>query len=106
MKRLSALLLAVAASAALASCDYNNTPGKDPQASQDFTDAPPAQKNDTERDSVNGQQNTNTPIGEGSAADQKTSTDAAIQGSPNDPNSPVQNMPQQSAQQQGAARED
>ncbi|TYZ14329.1 hypothetical protein FY528_00960 [Hymenobacter lutimineralis] len=106
MKRLSALLLTVAATASLAACDYNNTPGKDPQASQDFTEAPPARKMETERDSINGQQEAHTPIGTGSAADQKTSADAALEGSPSNPNSPATTLPKESAQQRGSAREE
>ncbi|MBC6696501.1 hypothetical protein [Hymenobacter sp. BT190] len=96
MKRIPSLLLACSLGLSLTACDYNKTPGKDPQASQDFTEAPAATTNETDRDSLSGGQRVETPIGKGSAADQKTSADAGLQSAPGNANSPVNNIPQES----------
>ncbi|ALD20395.1 hypothetical protein [Hymenobacter sp. DG25A] len=106
MKHLPHIVLALVAATALSSCDRSNSPGKDPQTSQDFTNAPPARSTDTNLDSVSKGQDAQTPIGTGSAADMKTSTDAARKGPPNDPSSPVQRMPSQSTEQQASTREE
>ena len=106
MKHLPHVVLALVAATVLSSCDRSSSPGKDPQHTQDFTDAPPARSTDTNLDSISKTQDAQTPIGTGSAADQKTSVDAALEGSPNDPNSPVQRMPSQSTEQKGSVREE
>lgn len=109
MKRISHLLLAaVLATATLAACDRQNSPGKDPQFSQDFTTAPPATTNETDRDSISGEQRVETPVGKGSAADQKASqgdADASLEASPSNPKSPTNTIPQQSEEAKSTARE-
>jgi hypothetical protein len=106
MKRTTSLLLALGLGAALTACDYSNGPGKEPQAgSQDFTTAPPATANETNRDSISGGQEVHTPIGKGSAADQKTSADAGLQSAPGNASSPVNKMPQESPEARSTARE-
>ncbi|RSK23901.1 hypothetical protein [Hymenobacter metallilatus] len=105
MKRLLSLTLAAGLATALTACDYNNTPGKDPQASQDFSEAPKARATETDLDSISSQQEVNTPVGTGSAADQKTSTDAALEGAPNSPSSPTSTMPSNSSEGNASARE-
>lgn len=105
MKRLFSLLLATGLLASLTACDYRNTPGKDPQASQDFSTYQKARPAETMRDSVSGGDEAYTPIGTGSANDQKTSTDAAIEGQPNNANSPVGNMPANNSEVQATSRE-
>ncbi|MBD2714945.1 hypothetical protein KBK19_07855 [Microvirga sp. STR05] len=106
MKRSFTFLLALSLGAALTACDYNNTPGKDPQASQDFSDAPKATTNETDRDSLSGGQNVETPTGLGSAADQKTSTNAALEGAPSSPGSPTTTMPTESEEGRSTTREE
>ncbi|SHJ82100.1 hypothetical protein SAMN02745146_0262 [Hymenobacter daecheongensis DSM 21074] len=66
---------ALAASATFAACDRSRTPGTDQQTNNDFSDAPPARKMETDMDSVNTAQNVNPPAGTGSAADQQQATD-------------------------------
>lgn len=105
MKPTFALLLAGGLLATLASCDYHNSPGKDPQVSQDFTPAVPARAMEINRDSITGRQDTYTPIGRGSAADQKTSVDAALDGAPNNASSPVGDMPSSNPEVTSTARE-
>ncbi|RSK47782.1 hypothetical protein [Hymenobacter rigui] len=105
MKRLLSLGLTATLACSLAACDYNNTPGKDPQASQDFSDAPKARATETNLDSISGQQEVNTPTGKGSAADQKTSADAGLDAAPNNPNSPTSTMPQSSPEGNASTRE-
>ena len=63
----------------LTACDYDNGPGKEPQFSQDFTNGPQATAAQTDLDSVSKSQSAYTPIGKGSAADQKTSTPSAME---------------------------
>lgn len=104
MKCLLSLGLLAALAASLTACDYNNTPGKDPQASQDFTDAPKATATETDLDSISGSQDAYTPIGKGSAADQKTSPDAALDAAPG--NSPTTTMPQANPEAQASTREE
>ncbi|MDU0371186.1 hypothetical protein ACFPAF_12325 [Hymenobacter endophyticus] len=106
MKRLFSLTLAAGLATALAACDYNNTPGKDPQASQDFTDAPKARATETDLDSISGEQVVTQPAGTGSPADQKTSADAGLNASPGNPNSPANTMPENSTEARGSAREE
>lgn len=106
MKRTTSLLLALGLGAGLSACDYNNTPGKDPQASQDFTDAPKATSNETDRDSLSGGQRVEPPVGLGSAPDQKTSTDAALDGAPKSPGSPTTTMPTESEEARSTNREE
>ena len=107
MKNLSHLLLALltAASLILVACDPQNSPGKDPQRSEDFTQAPPATSNETDRDSISSRQRVEPPIGKGSAADQQTSADAGLQSAPGNPSSPTSTVPQQSPEAQSKARE-
>ncbi|MFD2786422.1 hypothetical protein [Hymenobacter rubripertinctus] len=108
MKRLLSFALVAALTAALAAsltaCDYNNTPGKDPQASQDFTNAPKATATETNLDSISGSQEVHTPIGKGSAADQQTSVDAALDAAPG--NSPTSTMPQTNTEARASTREE
>ncbi|AHJ98643.1 hypothetical protein [Hymenobacter swuensis] len=106
MKRLLPLLLAGAFAATLTACDYNKTPGKDQQASQDFSDAPKARATETDLDSISGEQVVKAPIGTGSAADQKTSADAALDAAPGSPASPTSSMPQSSPEAQSTTREE
>lgn len=86
MKRTQHLLLALAtgATAALTGCDYHYTPGLNPQYREGFSlaDAPPARKMEINADSINYKQDAYTPIGKGSAADQKTSVNAALESAP------------------------
>lgn len=79
-----ALALLLAATASLASCEYEKGPGKDPQYSENFNleAAPEATSNEIARDSVNRVQNVQPPLGEGSAADQQQSTDNAMNSAP------------------------
>lgn len=106
MTRTTSLLLALSLGAALTACDSTNSPGKDPQRSQDFTNAPPATANETDRDSLSGGQRVEKPIGKGSAADQKTSADAGLQSAPGNASSPVNNMPQESPEARSTTRKD
>jgi hypothetical protein len=106
MKRILPLLLAGSLVSALTACDYSNGPGKDTQASQDFTTAPAATTNETDRDSLSGGQRVETPTGKGSAADQKTSADAGLQSAPGNANSPVNNMPQESPEARSTVGKD
>lgn len=107
MKRTLSFLLALGLASAFTACDYSNGPGKEPQAgSQDFTDAPPATANETNRDSISGGQEVHTPIGKGSAADQKTSADAGLQNAPGNATSPTNTMPQESQEARSSAREE
>ncbi|WP_426492789.1 hypothetical protein [Hymenobacter sp. 102] len=105
MKRLLTFALAAVLASAFSACDYNNTPGKDPQASQDFTEAPKARSTETNLDSISDEQVVTQPQGTGSAADQKTSTDAALEGAPNSPSSPTSTMPSNSSEGNASARE-
>jgi len=105
MKCILPLLLA-GTLATLSACDYNKTPGKDPQASQDFSEAPKARATETDLDSISSQQEVNTPIGKGSAADQKTSPDAALDAAPGNPNSPTSTMPESSPEARSTTREE
>jgi hypothetical protein len=108
MKRISHLLLAVAAVASLAACDRQASPGKDPQVTEDFSDAPPATVNETDRDSISGGQRVEAPAGKGSAADQQASqgdADAALESSPSNPNSPPNRMPKESEEAKSKGRE-
>ncbi|MBX0292905.1 hypothetical protein K3G63_20855 [Hymenobacter sp. HSC-4F20] len=104
MKRLL-LLLTSGLLVSLTACDYNNTPGKDPQVSQDFSTYRKASATETNRDSVSGGDEAYTPIGTGSAQDQKTSTDAALEGQPNNANSPVGDMPATNNEVKSTTRE-
>lgn len=105
MKRISILGLTLGLSVAFAACDYSNGPGKEPQHSQDFTTIPPATANETDRDSISSQQRVERPVGKGSAADQKTSVDAGLQGAPNNASSPVGDIPTESEEARSTARE-
>ncbi len=60
-------LALLGASAALTACDYNWSPGQNPQQQAGFTKAPPYQSRDLNQDSVSAHQQTFTPIGKGSA---------------------------------------
>ena len=86
MKRTPHLLLAllIGATATLTSCDSRYSPGKDPQRVNDFdvSDAPPARTMEIYADSINYRQNVQPPAGKGSAADQNTSVDAALESAP------------------------
>lgn len=79
-----ALAFLVAATASLASCDYEKGPGKDTQFTENFNTeaAPEATSNEIARDSVNRVQNVQPPLGKGSAADQQMSTDKALNSAP------------------------
>ncbi|WP_139920284.1 hypothetical protein [Hymenobacter sp. DG01] len=105
MKRFLPLLAAGALMASLTGCDYRNTPGKDPQVSQDFSTYQKARPIETMRDSVSGGDEAYTPIGTGSAQNQKTSVDAAIEGQPNNAGSPVGDMPSGNSEVQATTRE-
>ncbi|MBT9391546.1 hypothetical protein KLP40_00105 [Hymenobacter sp. NST-14] len=102
MKRFLSLSLLAALTACLTACDYNNTPGKDPQASQDFTNAPDATATETDLDSISGNQDAYTPIGKGSAADQRTSPDTTL----NAGTSPTTTMPQTNPEVKASTREE
>ncbi|MBC8083202.1 MAG: hypothetical protein H7Z21_08325 [Hymenobacter sp.] len=108
MKQLSHLLLAVLATASLAGCDPQNSPGKDSQRSEDFTTAPPATSNETNRDSISSQQRVEKPIGKGSASEQTSSPDAGLQAAPGSRSSPTSTIPQpqESPEAQSKARVD
>lgn len=71
-------LLATLGLGLITACDYENGPGIEPQFSQDFTNGPRATAADTDLDSVSQSQNAYTPIGKGSAADQRTSVNGAM----------------------------
>ncbi len=103
MNRLLSLCLLGTLGAALTACDYSNTPGKDTQFSQDFTNAPKATATETNLDSVSKSQDAYTPIGKGSAADQKTSVNSAIDA--HQGNSPVSSMPQTNTEAKASTRE-
>ncbi|UOG73707.1 hypothetical protein MTX78_16475 [Hymenobacter tibetensis] len=98
-------LLALLAIASLSACDPQNSPGKDPQRSEDFSQNPPATANETDRDSISGGQRVEKPIGKGSAADQKTSGSDSYQAAPGDRSSPTSQMPTNSEELKGNARE-
>lgn len=100
---LSLCLLGTLGTAALSACDYNNTPGKNTQFSQDFTDAPRATDADTDLDSVSQSQDAYTPIGKGSPADQKTSVNSALEA--NQGNSPASTMPASNPEAKASTRE-
>ncbi len=68
------LLLGTVLAAALSSCDYRWSPGENPQFKYGFTNAPGWHSSDVNRDSINYQQNVNTPIGVGSATAIKNGT--------------------------------
>jgi hypothetical protein len=78
------LAFLLAATAPLASCEYENGPGKNPQYVENFNleAAKPATSNEIDRDSVNRVQNVQPPLGEGSAADQQQSVDNALNSAP------------------------
>ncbi|GAB3236435.1 hypothetical protein GCM10027346_27120 [Hymenobacter seoulensis] len=105
MKRSFALLLTGGLLSALTACDYNNTPGRDPQTSQDFTQGKPANATDTNRDSISGGDEAYTPIGTGSPVDQKKSVDAAMEGAPKDANSPATAAPSNNSEANASTRE-
>lgn len=105
MKRLSLLLLPALLLASLSACDPRNSPGKDPQRSQDFTNAPEARATETDLDSISGGQEVYEPGGVGSAADQQTSVDAGLNAAPSNANSPTAGQPEQPTEPQGTARE-
>lgn len=105
MKRFLSLFVAAGLLSSLAACDYSNTPGKDPQTTQDFSTYQKARPAETDRDSISHGDEAYTPIGTGSAEDQKKSTDAAIEGQPNNANSPVGNMPTDNAEVRSTTRE-
>ncbi|TGD78738.1 hypothetical protein [Hymenobacter wooponensis] len=104
MKRALSLLLATGLFASLTACDYRNTPGKDPQVSQDFSTAMPARATESNRDSISGGDEAYTPIGKGSAKDQQTSAQAGLEGSPSNPGSPNVNLPKGNQETQGTTR--
>jgi hypothetical protein len=105
MKRALSFFLAAGFFASLTACDYRNTPGKDPQVSQDFTVGMPARSTETDRDSISHGDEAYTPIGKGSAKDMQTSDQAAIEGSPNNPSSPNVSVPKgNNAEVQSTAR--
>ncbi|SNC74564.1 hypothetical protein SAMN06265337_2433 [Hymenobacter gelipurpurascens] len=106
MKRPILLLALSGLLTTFTACDYNNTPGKDPQASQDFTQAPKARATETNLDSISGGDEAYEPIGKGSAADQKTSADAGLQSSPSNPTSPTSTMPQNNTETKSTVREE
>jgi hypothetical protein len=103
MKRPFLFLLLGGLLTTFTACDYNKTPGKDPQASEDFTNAPKARATETDLDSISGGDEAYEPIGKGSAADQKTSADAGLQSAPGAPGSPTSTMPQNNTETQGKA---
>ncbi|HEX8427276.1 hypothetical protein [Hymenobacter sp.] len=105
MKRLPHLL-ALLAIASLAACDPQNSPGKDPQRSEDISQIPPATANETNRDSISSQQRVEKPIGKGSAADQAASGSGSLQQAPGDRSSPTSTIPTKSTEQQGKAQEE
>lgn len=105
MKRSFLFLLLGGLLTTFTACDYTSTPGKDPQASQDFTRAPKARATETNLDSISGGDEAYEPIGKGSAADQKTSADAGLQSAPGNANSPVSTMPQNNTETQSTTRE-
>ncbi|SDX96453.1 hypothetical protein [Hymenobacter psychrophilus] len=84
-------------------CDYENGPGVEPQFSQDFTNGPRATAADTDLDSVSRSQSAYTPIGKGSAADQKTSVNAAMDARPG--TSPTSSMPETNPTAKATTRE-
>ncbi|RFP63622.1 hypothetical protein D0N36_18550 [Hymenobacter lapidiphilus] len=84
-------------------CDYDNGPGKEPQFSQDFTKGQVATAADTDLDSVSQSQDAYTPIGKGSAADQKMSTDSALGATQRTP--PTSSMPQSNSEVKATTRE-
>ncbi|GAA4034676.1 hypothetical protein GCM10022409_18890 [Hymenobacter glaciei] len=69
-----ALLLGTALAASLSSCDYNWSPGVNPQFQHGFTNPPGWHNADVNRDSINYKQKAYTPIGTGSAAGIKNGT--------------------------------
>lgn len=103
MKRLLSLCLLATLGVALTACDYSDGPGKDTQFSQDFTDAPEATAAQTDLDSVSQSQDAYTPIGKGSAADQKTSVNAAMDANPG--TSPTSSMPATNPEAKATTRE-
>ncbi|SET01296.1 hypothetical protein [Hymenobacter actinosclerus] len=104
MNRLfSFCLLATLGLGLTTACDYDNGPGKEPQFSQDFTNGPEATAADTDLDSVSQSQNAYTPIGKGSAADQKTSTNSAVEAAAG--TSPTGSMPQTNDEAKSTTRE-
>lgn len=105
MKRAFALLLSTGLLTTLAACDYNSTPGKDPQVNQDFTEAMPARSTEISRDSISGGDEAYTPIGTGSANDQKTSVDAGLEGAPKNAGSPASDIPTDNAEVRSTTRE-
>ncbi|QJX45619.1 hypothetical protein HMJ29_01180 [Hymenobacter taeanensis] len=104
MKRALFLLLATGLFTSLTACDYRNTPGKDPQVSQDFTVSTPARATETNRDSISHGDEAYTPIGKGSAQDQQTSAQAGLEGSPSNPGSPNVTVPEGNSEVRGTAR--
>ncbi|MFD1871416.1 hypothetical protein [Hymenobacter bucti] len=69
-----ALLLGIASATLLTACDYNYSPGKNPQFEHGFNGTPGFTNADVNRDSINYKQNVRTPVGKGSAADLKTAS--------------------------------
>ncbi|NVO32749.1 hypothetical protein [Hymenobacter lapidiphilus] len=84
-------------------CDYDKGPGKEPQFTQDFTKGQEATAADTDLDSISQSQDAYTPIGKGSAADQKMAPDSALGASPS--TSPTSSMPQSNPEVKATTRE-
>lgn len=104
MNRAYSLCLMAALTLGLATaCDYDKGPGKEPQFSQDFTKGQEATAADTNLDSISQSQDAYTPIGKGSAADQKTSVDAAMDANPG--TSPINSMPESNSEVKATTRE-
>jgi hypothetical protein len=89
-----ALLLGTAATAALTSCDYGYTPGRN-QVSTDFSHAPKWRNEDVNRDSINYKQRVTAPSGVGSATAIANGTvDDKLNSAPgNDPGSTASGQP-------------
>jgi len=69
-----ALLLGTALAASLSSCEYHWSPGKNPQFTHNFNNAPGWRTVDVDRDSVNRKQRVEPAGGDGSAAAIKNGT--------------------------------
>jgi hypothetical protein len=95
MKLFSCAALALLlGTAALTSCEYGYSPGKN-QVRTDFTHAPKWRNEDVNRDSVNYKQRTTTPIGVGSATAIKNGTvDEQLESAPgNNPGQTASGQP-------------
>jgi hypothetical protein len=104
MKRLPSFF-ALLAIASLSACDPQNAPGKDHVRSEDFSVIPPSTPNETDRDSISAHIDTPTPIGRGSAEDQRTSGSNSYQAAPGDRSSPTSQMPTKPEGMNGESRE-